>query len=132
MQEEKEEFRFTYSASEQEELKKIRQKYQPQEESKMDRLRRLDAEVTRKGTMASILLGVIGALVMGTGMSFLMSDFGEMLGMSANMALVAGCVTGIIGMIGICFAYPVYRWMVKKEREKIAPEILKLTEELMK
>lgn len=132
MQEEKEEFRFTYSASEQEELKKIRQKYQPQEESKMDRLRRMDAEVTRKGTMASILLGVIGALVMGTGMSFLMSDFGEMLGMSANVTLVAGCVTGIIGIIGICLAYPVYRWMVKKEREKIAPEILKLTEELMK
>lgn len=133
MQEQKkEEFRFTYSASEQEELKRIRQKYQPQEESKMERLRRLDAGVAKKASMVSILLGVLGALVMGTGMSFFMSDLGELLGMSAKVALITGCVTGIVGIIGICLAYPVYRYIVKKEREKIAPEILQLTEELMK
>lgn len=128
-QNEKESFSFTYSAKDQEELKKIRQKYQPQEESKMDKLRRLDAGVMRKATMVSIAIGIVGALIMGTGMSLVMTDFGAGLGFVGTLM---GIISGIAGIVLVCLAYPVYNRILKKEREKIAPEILKLTEELMK
>ena len=62
-------FRYTYSAKEQEELKRIRQKYAPPEEDKMEQLRRLDRSVTEKGTVISIVLGVLGTLILGLGMS---------------------------------------------------------------
>lgn len=128
-QNEKESFSFTYSAKDQEELKEIRQKYQPQEENKMDKLRRLDARVMQKATMVSIAIGIVGALIMGTGMSLVMTDFGAGLGLVGTWM---GIIIGISGIVLICLAYPVYNRILKKEREKIAPEILRLTEELMK
>ena len=73
-------FKMTYSAQQQEEIQSIRQKYAPKVESKMDRLRALDARVTQKATMVSIIVGIIGAMVLGCGMSLIMSDFGAVLG----------------------------------------------------
>lgn len=131
-QSEKDSFHFTYSAKEQEELKKIRQKYQEQEETKMDKLRRLDAGVTRKATTCSVSIGVIGALIMGTGMSLTMTELGEVLGLLGMAGMITGIVIGLVGIVLVCLAYPVYHRILKKEREKIAPEILRLTEELMK
>lgn len=125
-------FSFTYSAKEQEEIKSIRKKYQPQEEDKMARLRRLDGEVTRKATTAALSIGIIGALIMGTGMSLVMTNLGERLGLLGVMGLIVGIIIGVIGIILVCCAYPVYNRIVKKERERIAPEVLRLTEELMK
>ena len=122
-------FSFTYSAEEQDEIKKIRQKY-IKEEDKMEQLRRLDASVAKKASMISILIGVIGALIMGTGMSLIMTNLGEYLGVHDSM--IPGVIIGIIGMLLVCLAYPVYHRIVLKEREKIAPEILRLTDELMK
>ena len=122
-------FKMTYSAQQQEEIQSIRQKYVPQEESKMDRLRALDAQVTKKATMVSILMGVIGALLLGCGMSLIMSDFGAALG---TAAFPVGIVLGIIGLVPVALAYPLYQRTLKKEREKIAPQILQLTDELMK
>ena len=127
--EDKESFKMTYSAQQQEEIQSIRQKYVPQAESKMDRLRALDAQVTKKATMVSILVGVIGAMILGCGMSLIMSDFGAPLG---TAALPAGIALGAIGLALAALAYPVYNRTLKKEREKIAPQILQLTDELMK
>ena len=130
--ENKEGFNYTYSAKEQEEIKNIRKKYieQPKEENKMAQLRRLDAEVSEKATRASLTIGIIGTLLMGIGMSLVMTDIGEILG--TVLSMVVGIVVGIIGIVLACFAYPVYNRTLSKEREKIAPEILKLTDELMK
>ena len=125
-------FKYTYSASEQEEIKRIRQKYQPQEEDKMSRLRRLDEKVTQKATSVSLVVGIVGALVMGTGMSLVMTDLGAVLGMSDMISMVIGVITGLLGIVLVALAYPVYNNVLKKEREKVAPEILRLTEELMK
>ena len=61
-------FQYTYSAREQEELKRIRNKYLPKEENKMELLRRLDAQVTQKATMYSMIVGIIGTLIFGIGM----------------------------------------------------------------
>lgn len=122
-------FQYTYSAKEQEELQQIRRKYLPKEETKMEQIHRLDAQVTQKATMVSIVVGVIGLLVLGVGMSLVMTDLGTALG---DFSLVAGIIIGIAGMILIGIAYPLNNYVLKKEREKIAPEILRLTEELMK
>ena len=98
----------------------------------MEKLRRLDAAVYKKATVVSLILGVIGALIMGTGMSLVMTDFGDVIGLSDTMGMILGTIIGIVVMIPICLAYPFYNSIVKKEREKIAPEILRLTDELMK
>ena len=119
-------FQYTYSSKEQEELKKIRSKYLPKEENKMELLRRLDAQVTEKATMYSIIVGVIGTLILGTGMSFCM------VWTDSVFVFALGIIVGIIGMVSLAMAYPVYNRTIKKERERIAPEILRLTEELMK
>ena len=131
---EQKEFIYTYSAKEQEELRKIREKYTPptQSENKMEQLRRLDAGVTTKATNVSLTIGIIGALILGLGMSFAMTDLREMLGTYRSFAMLIGIAIGIIGIILICLAYPIYNRMVRKEREKIAPEIIRLTDELMK
>lgn len=128
-------FNYTYSAKEQEELKKIRQRYtapEKKEIDKMEQLRRLDASVTKKGTIASLVLGVVGALIMGTGMSLIMTEFGKILGSLSNFAMPIGIVLGVVGMVLVALAYPIYNRITKKERERIAPEIIKLTDELMK
>lgn len=127
--ENKETFKMTYSAEQQEEIQSIREKYLPKEASKMEQLRALDAAVSRKATMLSILVGVVGTLIMGLGMSLAMSDFGSALG---SAALPVGIVIGGIGIVILALAYPLFSRTLKKEREKIAPEILRLTDELMR
>lgn len=124
-------FRYTYSANEQDEIKKIRQKYQPQED-KMERVRKLDAKVTQKATSVSLVLGIVGMLVMGFGMSLVLTELGVVLGMGDMAGMVVGIGTGLLGIFSVVLAYPVYNIVLKKEREKMAPEILRLTEELMK
>lgn len=126
------EFKYTYSAKEQEEIKKIRQKYQVPVEDGMTKLRKLDADTSRKATMISIVLGTVGALLMGSGMSLIMTDLGVILGITGITSMVAGIMIGLPGILLVAAAYPVYSKVLKKEREKIAPEILRLTEELMK
>ena len=106
MQDQKDGFSFTYSAKEQEEIRKIRQKYQPREEDKMDRLRKLDASVTQKATVVSLIIGIIGALIMGTGMSLAMTTLGESLGLQGTMGMIVGIVIGIAGMALVGLAYP--------------------------
>ena len=126
MDEKRETFNYTYSAAQQEEIRSIREKYTPptQEEDKMERLRKLDASATRPGTIVSLIVGIIGALIMGAGMSCIMV-WGETM-------FVPGIIIGVIGMIGVIAAYPVYSHITKKQREKLAPEIIRLSDELMK
>ena len=127
-------FQYTYSAREQAELRRIREKYEPQkeEEDKLERLRRLDASVTNTAQAVSLALGIIGTLILGLGMSLVMSDLGEMLGAYTELALPLGIAIGSVGCVPISLAYPIYNSIIKRERKKIAPEILLLTDELMK
>lgn len=120
----KDTFQYTYSAQEQEELQQIRSKYLPKEESKMDKLRRLDAGASQKASRFSLIVGIIGALILGLGMSCCM--------VWAGPWFVPGIVIGIVGIGLICLAYPLYLRVLKKEQARIAPMVLQLTEELMK
>ena len=131
---EQKEFSYTYSAKEQTELKKIREKYtHPTEaEDKMARLRRLDASVTKTAQGVALIFGVIGVLILGLGMSLFMTDLGEALGSHRDMAMVIGIIIGIVGGIIASLAYPIYNAIVKHRRKKLAPEIIRLADELMK
>lgn len=131
MQDNREKFSYTYSADEQEELLKIREKYQPKSEDKMDVIRKLDGSVNKKATMSSIIVGLAGALIMGMGMSLTMTDIGSNI-FSDDTCMIIGIIIGIIGIMAVCLAYPLYNHVLKTERKKIAPRILELTDELMK
>lgn len=119
-------FTYTYSASQQEEIKRIREKYAaPAEaEDKMERLHKLDASVTKPGMIAALTVGIVSALVMGFGMCCTM--------VWADTLFVPGIVIGVTGIAGICAAYPLYLRVTRRQREKLASEILRLTDELMK
>lgn len=117
-------YNYTYSAKKQAEVREIRNKYLPRETDKLEQLRSLDAGVTKKGTLVSLLAGLSGCLILGTGMSCVMV-WGETL-------FLIGVAIGIAGLAGIFAAYPLYVYITKKERERIAPEILRLSDELLK
>lgn len=125
-------FEYTYSAKEQAELKKIRERYSPKEEDKMERLRRLDRQVTQKAKAISLVFGIIGALILGVGMSLAMSEFRNILGAYKDMAMLFGIIIGVVGCVLVSLAYPIYNLVLQRERKKIAPEIIRLTDELMK
>lgn len=125
----KERFSYTYSAAQQQEIENIRKKYLPKEEDKMEQLRRLHDSASRKAQAKSIALGVTGALILGTGMSLCMTELSGFLG---GTALFLGIPVGIVGLILVALAYPVYTRTLEKERKRIAPEILRLSDELLK
>ena len=119
-------FSYTYSASQQEEIKKIRDKYTAptQTEDKMEQLRRLDKSVTKPGTIFSLIIGIISTLILGIGMCMCM--------VWGSKLFVFGIIVGVFGIIGIICAYPVYASITKARREKLAAEIIRLSNELMK
>jgi len=116
-------FTYTYSAKQQEEIKRIRQKYVPREEDKMEQLRRLDQSATKPGTIAALVLGIVSALILGTGMSCVLvwDDY-----------FIPGIIVGLVGIAGVALAYPLYNAVTKKQREKLAPQIKQLSDELMR
>lgn len=116
-------FEYTYSAPEHSEIQSIREKYLPKEVTKMDQLRALDESVTKRGCAVSIAHGTISALLLGLGMSCCM--------VWADQLFLPGILIGCLGIAGAAGSYPIYNRIVKKDRERIAPEILRLSEELM-
>jgi hypothetical protein len=119
-----ESFKYTYSAQQQNDVKKIMQKYSPQtpQESKTEMLRRLDRSVTNAGRSPAITLGVIASLILGTGMALIM-EF--------QTLMILGLLLGLIGIIGMVAAYPLYKSITKKERDRLAPQIIQLSRELI-
>ena len=115
-------FEYTYSAMQQDEIERIRRKYMPKETDELDELRRLDAEVTRPGTIAGLVLGIVGTLIFGAGMSMAL--------VWTDTMLVAGVLVGIAGFVVLGMAYPMYHKITEKQRAKIAPKILELTEQM--
>ena len=117
-----ESFEYTYSAETQREIDAIRKKYLPREEreDKLEQLRKLDAGVTTPGMIASMALGILSTLVFGVGMCcFLVWSLWAL-----------GALLCVIGVVGMLVAPWLYHRLVEKRRQEIAPEILRLTEEL--
>lgn len=116
-------FHYTYSAAQNKEVQSIRQKYLPKEENKLELLKHLDHIVTASGTTAALIVGIIGCLVFGTGMCFVLHIIGN--------SIIPGILLGLIGALGIGAAYPVCKAVRNKKKEELAPRILALTDELM-
>ena len=122
-------FEYTYSAQRQQEVEAIRKAYLPKEEDKMEQLRRLHSIPTQKAQAASLSVGIIGALILGTGMSLCMTELGTALG---RLAIIIGVAVGLVGIVLVSVAYPLYNRVLKTQWEKIAFEILRLSDELLK
>ena len=107
-------------------VQKIRTQYTEKEHSHLDELKALDRKVKKPAAVFAYVFGAVGAIVMGAGMSLVMTDIGTLLGITDSM------IPGIaIGIVLVAVAYPLYNRILKKERQRIAPEILRLTDELL-
>lgn len=113
-------------------VQNIRAQYVEKQPSELDALRALDAGVTQRAQLVSLIFGVICALVLGFGMSLVMSELPEMLGLSRTQALTIGVLVGAVGGVLVSLAYPMYNVVLKRERARVAPEIIRLTDELMR
>lgn len=116
-------FEYTYRAPQNNEIAEILEKYLPREETKLERLRRLDKSSTQKGLTCSLTLGIAGSLLLGLGMCCAI--------LWGKDLMFPGVLVGLFGIAGMAFAYPLSVSITKKERERLAPEILKLTSELL-
>ena len=108
---------------------KICSQYTEQQHTEPDALKALDAKVKKPANVFGYTYGSIGAVVMGAGMSLVMTDIGAALG---RLAMIVGIAVGLVGMVLAALAYPVYNRVLKKQRAKVAPQILHLSEELLK
>lgn len=117
-------FSYNYSAARNKEVESIRNKYMPREESNLERLKKLDLRVQMAGTIESLCFGIVGALVFGIGMCFFLDVFVGAAWLSALFM--------IIGSLIMIPAYPIYRRIARKTKTELTPEILRLSEEIMK
>ena len=116
-------FTYQYSAKQNREVERIRRKYLPREEDKMETLRKLDAKVQMAGTLPSLCIGVMGCLIFGIGMCFGLDVFE-----GADWLTLLFCIPGVITMLP---AYPVYKHISKKTKAELTPEILRLSVEII-
>ena len=117
-------FSYNYSAARNKEVESIRRKYMPREESKLERLKKLDGRVQMAGTIESLCFGIVGALVFGIGMCFFLDVFTGAAWLSALFM--------IIGSRIMIPAYPIYRRIASRTKAELTPEILRLSEEIIK
>ena len=111
-------------------VEKIRTQYTEKEHTSLDALKELDAKVKRPANVLAYTLGSVGAIIMGSGMSLIMTDIGATLGMEEVM--IPGIIVGIIGMLISIFNYSLYKTFLGSRRKKYGKEILALSETIMK
>ena len=117
-------FSYNYSASRNKEVEAIRKKYMPHEKSKLKELKRLDSRVQRAGTIEGLCLGTVGALVFGIGMCFFLDVFAGAAWLTVLLML--------LGTVMMIPAYPIYKKIAQKTKQALTPEILRLSEEIIK
>lgn len=114
-------------------VQKIRTQYTEKENTKLDELTALDKKVKKPANVFGYTFGSISALIMGSGMSLVMTDLAVSIGgFIKAYSMFIGIFCGVIGIVLAGLAHPLYNHILKKEREKIAPEIIRLTDELLK
>ena len=110
-------------------VQKIRTQYVEKESTDLDALRALDARVKRPASIFAYVFGSISAVIMGTGMSFVMTDIGTTLGLVTTM--VPGIVIGVIGLTLAVINYPIYKKLLGSRKKKYGAEILALSDKMM-
>lgn len=110
-------------------VQKIRTQYTEKEHTQLDALKDLDKKVKRPANVFAYIFGSIGAIIMGSGMSLIMTEIGDMIGMTDTM--VPGVVIGVVGLIMVVINYPIYKGILGSRRKKYADEIVALSDEIM-
>jgi len=108
---------------------KIRTQYMEKESTELDALRELDAKVKRPANVFAYTFGSISAIVMGTGMSLVMTDIGATIGITS--ALVPGTLFGVVGLCMALLTYPMYKRILDSRKKRYAAEILSLSDKIM-
>ena len=111
-------------------VQKIRTQYTEKQHTELDALKALDAKVKKPAHVFAYIYGSFSAIVMGAGMSLVMTDIGAMIGMTATM--VPGIAIGVVGMGMALTTYPIYKKMLSNRKKKFAPQIMELSDQLMK
>ncbi|MBQ8502938.1 MAG: hypothetical protein IJ491_01530 [Clostridia bacterium] len=115
-------FTISYSPEHKDEILKIKEKYitAPTEKSDIEKLKELDRKAEIPGQVVSLILGITGLLMLGGGMSLILE----------NITFLAGIILGVAGIIVMIPAYPVYKSLTKKNRKKIAAQVLELVDKI--
>ena len=111
-------------------VQKIRTQYTEKQHTELDALKELDAKVKRPANVFAYIYGSVSAIIMGSGMSLVMTEIGEIIGL--EHAMVPGILIGIVGMGMALLTYPIYKKMLSARKKKFAPKIMALSEKIMK
>ena len=110
-------------------VQKIRTQYTEKEYTELDELKELDKRVKRPANVFAYIFGSLGSIIMGSGMSLVMTDIGTSIGI--ENAMVPGIIIGVLGMAMAIVNYPIYKNILDSRKKKYAEQILKLSEKLM-
>ena len=111
-------------------VQKIRTQYTEKQHTELDELKALDAKVKKPANVFAYTYGCVSAVIMGAGMSLVMTEIGAIIGLAS--AMVPGIAVGIVGMGMALSTYPIYKKMLSARKKKYAPEILELSDKIMK
>lgn len=111
-------------------VQKIRTQYTEKEHTQIDALKELDAKVKRPATVFAYVFGSISAIVMGSGMSLVMTEIGTTFGIENG--LIPGIAVGVVGLLMTVINYPLYKKILNTRRRKYANEIIALSEKILK
>ena len=111
-------------------VEKIRSQYTEQAHTELDALKALDAKVKKPAFVFGYTYGIIGAMVMGGGMSLVMTDIGTKIGLTAT--LVPGIAVGVAGLAMSCTTYPIYKKILNSRKKKYAHRIMELSDRITK
>ena len=110
-------------------VQKIRTQYTEKQHTELDALKALDTKVKKPANVFGYIFGSISAVIMGAGMSLVMTDIGAMIGLAS--AMIPGIVIGVVGLGMALSTYPIYKKILSSRKKKYAPEILELSERIM-
>ena len=111
-------------------VQKIRTQYTEKEHTQLDALKELDKKVKKPANVFAYIFGSVSAVIMGSGMSLVMTDIGSTLGLSDSM--IPGIVIGVVGMLMAIINYPLYKGILGSHRKKYAKDIIALSDNIMK
>jgi hypothetical protein len=109
---------------------KIRTQYMEKQSTELDALRALDAKVKRPATVFGYVFGSISAIIMGAGMSLVMTDIGAAIGLAST--LIPGIAIGVVGLAMSLLTYPIYKGILNSRKRKYGGEILRLSDKIMR
>lgn len=113
-------------------VQKIRTQYTEKENTELDTLKALDLKVKRPANIFAYIFGSISAVIMGSGMSLVMTDIGNYIGLTdPGTVMTAGIVTGIIGMGLALLTYPIYKAILGSRKKKYAAQVIELSDKIM-